>query len=242
MIRRGGLLLSALPLACACHVPESTSPPLPTQAEWLSARAALSDLRQSAPDKPFGAIVRVALREPRTGKTFTARGAVAVDPHHALRLILLGPAGATALDVWATNDQWRFAVPAASLIRRGGREDDPTLPIGFFRWWFLAPLEGRLLTSVASAEATRFILRREGATVDLLDWRAGSLHEVLASRTVAGLVNRLSFEGRSLSVSAGDHATYDEEATGVHVEVTVESNGEAPEPAAFEDPDLVSHS
>ena len=145
--------LAALASAVACASREPLTP-LPTQPAWDAARRWLEALRASEPASPYGAVVRVSLREPRTGHTFAARGAVAVDPHHALRMILLGPGGATALDAWVTPERWRFAVPPAGVLRRGGREDDPSLPIGFFRWWFLSPVGGRLLTSEALAETT----------------------------------------------------------------------------------------
>lgn len=211
------------------------SPPLPTPSEWTAARAWLTDLRASEPRSPYGAIVQVALREPYTGRAFSARGAVAVDPHRALRLILVGPAGATALDVWATPTAWRFEVPAAHLLRRGGAEDDPSLPIGFFRWWFLAPLEGRLLTSVASGAAERFILRDRDATVDLTDVR-GASHAITASRRWHGALDTIGFHG-ALAPAAGDRAVYDQERSGVHVEVVVEAPSDAPDALAFMDPD-----
>lgn len=226
----------------SCAPRGAVSPALPTQVEWTAARAWLGDLRQTEPPRPFGAVVRVSLREPHTGKTLTARGAVAVDPGRALRMILLGPAGSTALDVWATPERWRFDIPPADIHRRGGLTDDPTLPVGFFRWWFLGPASGRLLASfpgpvAARGPSTRFILRQGSATIDIVDARVGSGHDVNASRRVLGTVDRIVFHGRSLSITPGDHATYDQESSGVHVEVTVESASDAPDPAAFDDPD-----
>ena len=42
-----------------------------------------------------------------------ARGAVAMDPAAGdLRMILLGPGGATAIDLWMHGDAYRFVVPA----------------------------------------------------------------------------------------------------------------------------------
>jgi hypothetical protein len=235
-MRRVAAAASLVALACGCSA-TTVSPPLPTEAEWLAARTWLDQLRATEPSKPFAVIVAVTLHEPRSGRTFSARGAVAVDPHNALRMILVGPAGATALDVWATPDRWRFEVPAASILRRGGREDDPSIPIGFFRWWFLAPLEGRLLTSVAAGARERFVLRDGHATVDLTDERASVGNVVTASRLSSEGVDRVAFRGVSFAVSAGDRATYDQETSGVHVEVTVEAPSDAPDPAAFLDPD-----
>ncbi len=234
---------AVLAASTACSMTPGVRP-MPTQHEWDVARAWLSDLRAGEPAQPFGAVVQVTLREPHSGRTFSARGAVAIDPHRAFRMILVGPGGATALDVWGTRDAWRFEVPAAHVLRHGGREDDPSLPIGFFRWWFLAPLSGRLLTSVADAspDRQRFILRDGVATVDLTDVRGPRGHAVTAARLVEGreaAVDRVDFQGASFAVAlaSGDRATYDEDPSGVHVEVLVESPTGAPDPAAFADPD-----
>jgi hypothetical protein len=229
------LFAVAVGLGCGCAA--HPSPALPTQAEWRAARAWLGELRASQPVLPFGAIVRVELRDPRSGRALSARGAVAVDPHRAMRMVLLGPAGSTALDVWATADLWRFEAPAAQMLRRGGQDDDPTLPIGFFRWWFLAPLDGRLLTAVAGTGSERFILRRGADIIDLTDTQDGTGHVVTASRRAQGWVDRIDFRGAALGAEPGDRATYDHEASGVHVEVLVESLSGTPEPAAFADPD-----
>jgi hypothetical protein len=243
----GGALraLWCLALALAGCSETTVTTPLPTQAEWDSARIWLAALRAGEPKTPFGAVVRVTLREPYTRKTFEARGALAVDPHRALRMILVGPGGATAIDVWATKEQWRFEVPAASVLRRGGSEDDPSLPMGFFRWWFLGPTDGRLLTSVAprhseNGSAQRLVLREGGATIDLTDRRREGRHLLSASRLAADGVDRIEFEGASFAMGKGDHATYDEESSGVHVEVTVEAPADAPDPEAFTDPDVAA--
>ena len=104
------LVLCALAAALGCT--ESTRPrPPPTQAEWTVARDQLASLRQSVPRAPYVQEVSISFREPGTGKVFDGRGAIAVDPAHAMRMILIGPGGATALDAWVTRDQWRFAIP-----------------------------------------------------------------------------------------------------------------------------------
>jgi hypothetical protein len=218
-----------------CHAPAAEA--LPSQAEWLAARSTLESLRAGEPTTPFGAMVHVVLHDARSGRAFAARGAVVVDPHRALRMVLIGPAGATALDVWATADRWRFEVPAAHVLRRGGREDDPTVPVGFFRWWFLGAVDGRLLTSVTQSEGTRLVLRSEQSTIDLTARRSRTGLTLAATRRAAGAVDHIELRGLALAPSAGDRVTYDREESGVHVEVSVESRLEAPDPAAFLDPD-----
>jgi hypothetical protein len=155
-------------------------------------------------------------------------------------MILVGPGGATALDVWATAEEWRMEIPAASILRRGGASDDAMLPIGFFRWWFLAPAEGRLLTSVEVPGGERFVVRSGAATVDMTDVARGARRWITATRRASGLVERVELDGASFAMATGDHATYDAEASGVHVEVTVEAPADAPDPAAFVDPDVAA--
>ena len=243
-MRLGIALVTACTLlACDARV---ASPPLPTQAEWDTARAALADLRATESTQPFGAVVRVSLREPHTGRTYSARGAVAVDPQRALRMILIGPGGGTALDIWTTPEHWRFEVPAANVLRRGGRADDASLPIGFFRWWFLAPARGRLLTSLAVPGGERFVLRDGASTIDVTDVPStrGHGHTLTASRRGGenDSVDLLRFVGAGLVPVSGDHATYDDPSSGVHVEVDVEGPSDAPDPLAFADPDAPASS
>ncbi len=221
----------------------------PTQTEWSLARARLAELRSTEPRSPYVEIVRVTMREPRTGKTLEGRGAVAVSPGRAMRMILLGPGGTTALDVWATRDRYRFAVPPLDVLRRGGPEGDEGAPIGFFRWWFLDPLEGRLLTGRAwpareasrqgdASEATVFVLRDGAATVTLRTEREGGETRLWATRREGSAVDVLSWSGRSLSPAAGDRASYEQPRTGLRVEVGVELlSADPPEAQAFLDPD-----
>src|SRR5262249_34669470 len=82
------------------------------QAEWTLSRERLLRMRSELPQRPYAARVQIGVVDPRSGKVFQARGAVAVSPDHAARLILVGPAGATALDLWVTRDRFRFSIPS----------------------------------------------------------------------------------------------------------------------------------
>lgn len=234
--RRGGVLLaSVFALASSACVAEVRPFVAPSQAEWTEARGRLAVLRASAPRDAYVEQVSIAFREPGTGKIFEGRGALAVLPRKAMRMILVGPGGTTALDVWVTPDAWRFSVPPIHLVKRGGREAEATLPIGFFRWWFLAPYDGRLRTILGRS----FVLD-DGAGVVTLEERLDAAGRSVAARRKNGaVVEHLDFRGRADGKAAqGDHATYRNEATGLRVEVDVDAVGtDPPEPETFVDPD-----
>src|SRR5262249_50681621 len=140
-----------------------------TQAEWSRARERLAWMRSAESVRPYAVQLRVYMHEPWTGRSFEARGALAVQPHAAARMVLLGPGGATALDMWITRERFRFVVPAADFKRIGGQDEASArgLPVGFFRWWFLSPLSGRLLTARMDSAGPTFVLRDGGGTITL---------------------------------------------------------------------------
>jgi hypothetical protein len=243
-----GLVMMSWAAAGAACTPAVARVPQTTEAGWQAARARLDALRASEPDHPYGMVVRVTLREPRSGRVFDARGAIAVDPHRALRMILIGPGGATALDAWVTGDAYRFEVPPLGMVRRGGREADAGLPVDFFREWFLAPLAGRLLASFAGSSEDApgedvcagdwFILRRGVGTLTFCDRAAPGELEIVGSRLTPKSAERLAFKGKSLTPHAGDHAEYEDARSGVRAKVEVESLDDSlPDPVAFLDPD-----
>ncbi len=245
--------LGAACLAAACSPRPAFSGPWPSGAEWQGDRARLESLRRSEPERPYGVTVRMGLYEPRTGRTFDARGALAVDPHRALRLVLLGPGGATALDAWVTPDAYRFEAPPIGLVRRGGVAADPSLPVGFFRWWMLAPVEGRLLASFSGSALALpelpacsgrwFLLRHDSTTVTMCDGPHGTSvaepFRVDATLRSGGALSRLGFRGQGLLPHEGDRAAYADLRSGTRVDVVVDGvNPEPPDPLAFQDPDL----
>ncbi len=220
--------------AAACAGSASVPVREPSQVEWTAARARLDAMRAALPSTPWVEQVTIAFREPGTGKLFEGRGAIAVLPRRAMRMILVGPGGATALDAWVTPEAWRFAVPPIQLVKRGGRDAPVALPIGFFRWWFLAPYDGRLRTIVGSD----LVLDDGSGVVTLSEQLDGALRSVSARRRRGATTELLGFHGAKDGRPAkGDRATYRNVATGLTVEVTVDEVGEAPpDPAAFEDP------
>ena len=236
---RGSALVFAAALASGCANKARPDGGL-TQADWSKARERLAWMRSTEIARPYALELRVYMHEPWTGRSFESRGALAVFPHRAARMVLIGPGGATALDMWLTRERFRFVVPAADFKRAGG-VDDPAargLPVGFFRWWFLAPLEGRLLTARIEPQGPTFVLREGGGTITLRERRVRGREHLLAERREAGALEGLEWIGRSFSPHAGDRAKYVQDTTGLEVEVLVEAvSPEEPDPAAFLDPD-----
>lgn len=225
-------MLVAVAALAACGGPPARAPV--SQAEWDRARASLTRVRSRTPRASYVERIRVAFREPRTGKVFAGRGAIAVDPHNALRMILLGPAGTTALDVWATSDRWRFAIPPANVLRRGGAESPPELPIGFFRSWFLRPYEGQLLT----IDRGDLVLRDRAAVLKVSGVLQPSTTPLRVMRREGDTVEWLEVIDRGAHPPVGERVRYRAASTGLEVEVLVESLSPEPaDPAAFLDPD-----
>lgn len=218
------------PAAVATSVPEVS------QDEWSVARERLAALRRRRPPRPYVERVRLSISDPRTGRQYQARGAVAVSPGRAARMMLVGPGGTTALDVWVTKDRFRFAVPAIKLEKRGGADpaDAVGLPIGMLRWWFLSPLAGRLLLARSTQAESAWILREGAATVTVrTDGRL-----FVALRREGESLEAIEWVSRGLVPRAGEHGRYIEGRYGLRVEVIVEEVlATEPDPEAFTDPD-----
>ena len=234
----GALLGSCLGLAlsaCAAH-------PTPwhgaTPATWPALRSALAQERQSRAAQPWSAGVRVTMRESGSGRSIYGRGGLAIAPGTALRMILIGVAGATILDTWATTARWRVAVPPLGLVRRGGADDPEDLPIGFLRWWFFTPLAGELFAATFDAGAPVWLLRDKGAVVALrtsVCERGPRLQAIRREQGRGESVDECRAETRP---SVGDHVRYSDAMSGLAVDIVVESvSADAPPAEAFADPD-----
>jgi len=207
-----------------------------SQAEWTVARERLARLRGGQPGRPYVERVRLAISDPRTGKRYEARGAVAVSPDKAARMMLVGPGGTTALDVWVTKERFRFAVPAINLEKRGGV--DPVeargLPVGMLRWWFLSPLGGRPLLARSTTAESAWILRDGRSTVTV----KSDGRRFLALRRDGENLEAIEWVAQGLVPRAGAHGRYVEGRYGLRVEVLVEEVLDSePDPEAFQDPD-----
>ena len=195
---------------------------------WREARAQLASLRDEfAPKRARTQHVKLVMEHAASGRRLEARGAVAVGRDDGLRMILLGPGGTTALDLWVCGDDYRYQVPALDMERRGrvrdgGREEG--LPVGFLRWWFLGRLEGRLLSFGDRDGSRRFVLRDHD--------------QVLTVRADGGLTVERGDE--TLAAQGGDcgRARYHHAGLGLVIEVDCERVDQgAPPERAFADPD-----
>jgi hypothetical protein len=231
------LLAAAVSSACAPSV--AVAPPeAPSTASWRAARERLASLRRQT-GSPRTLRIALGLREPITGRLMNARGAIALDPPDSLRMVMLGPGGTTALDLWVEQDRFRFAVPALDLMRRGDgatpRESMRGLPVDFLSWWLLRPFEGKLLHHQRTASGDRFVLRHGAAVIDLQIDAAG----VRARRRSARGEGRVEVE----TVTAGGFgcvpARYQQAPTGLDISIRCEGEeSRPPNPRAFVDPDL----
>lgn len=239
--------LSALTLLSAACASPGEPPPragkTPSLASWRAARSRLAALRAQAEGRgPRTMRLALALREPLTGRTLEARGAVAIKPPDALRMILLGPGGTTALDLWVRGERFRFAIPAIDLLKRGDARTPASetrgLPVDFLRWWLLRPASGTLLWHETEGEGDRFVLRDGNAVVDLHVAPSGALR---ARRTTFKTNTNEKLDEETLEA---DHigcgvVRYHQTTTNLTVSVTCEGEEteRAPSERAFADPD-----
>ena len=227
------------PYEIIAHEPSSEvarAVPNVSQYEWSVAKERLARLRRGRPDRAYVERVRLVINDPRTGREYQARGAVAISPDHAARMILVGPGGTTALDVWVTKDRFRFAVPAIKLEKRGGTDPAEAigLPIGMLRWWFLSPLAGRLLLARSTAAESAWILRDGSAIVTV----RSDGRRFIALRRQGDTLEGIEWLSHGLVPQQGEHGRYIEGRYGLRVEVVVEEVLAAePDPDAFADPD-----
>jgi hypothetical protein len=232
-----GLLLASVGVSCA--PPSEARRPAMDAATWQSLRAALDAERARGPRMPWAAGLRMTMQEPRSGRTIDGRGALAVAPGRALRMILVGPAGATMLDAWVTAARWRIAVPPADVLRRGGADDPEELPVGFLRWLFFRPLEGALFGGSRGVDGTVFLLRDGEAVVEVRLGRCERGELETTTRRIGGRAEKLEVCRRaSATPGAGDWVRYENEATRLHIDLTLETVGATPpQEEAFVDPD-----
>lgn len=241
------LSIAALSIA-GCSAPRPEPLVVPTLATWRGALAELGQLRaQATGDGPRTFKLSVALREPFTGRRTEARGAVALSPaDRAVRMILLGPGGTTAFDLWIRADRFRVSIPAVDLLRRGDastpKEQMRGLPVDFLRWWLLDPTRGELLWSDHAASGARHVLREGAAITELLVAPDRSIRARRRTWTReqdgSGELVLLDDEKVNADHIGCGRARYTQASTGVEIEITCEAiEPSPPSERAFIDPD-----
>jgi hypothetical protein len=227
--------LCAAFVSCAA-APSSPWRP-PNHQVWVALQQGLEAERARRPREPWAAGVRMTMHDPRTGRVVDGRGAIAVEPGHAVRMVFVGAAGATILDAWVTGGRWRVAVPPLDVVRRGGVDEPQDLPIGFLRWWFITPLGGVLFGGRVMAPSVLWLLRDGAAVVEVRASVCDRGNLITATRRVRGQDERVD-ECRALaSPQPGDWVRYANDATGLSVDLSIESVSGSPSDAAFSDPD-----
>jgi hypothetical protein len=228
-------------LACdlACAAPPVAPWVHPTAVEWREASEGLDRFRAELPASPYTVLVSTTLRDPRSGRVLDGRGALAVAPGRGLRMVLVGVAGSTLLDAWVTRSAWRIAVPAASMVRRGGGTAPAALPVAFLRWWFLARFAGELFASRVQPDERLWLVRDRAAVVELRIGRCDRGTRLVARRRTVDAGDESVEECRRAAIpSAGDTVRYADRTSGLEVTFAVEGvTPEPPDPAAFRDPD-----
>ncbi len=221
----------------SCSPARSAPWPVATPQGWAALRGAIEWQRSVRPRDPWAAGLRVTMRDPRSGRVVDGRGAIAVAPGRAVRMVLIGAAGATMLDAWVTSTRWRVAVPTLDLVRRGGLDEPPDMPVGFLRWWFLTPLTGTLIAAARVDSGPLWILREGGAVVEVRTIACGR-GCLQATRRALGRAETVEECRGAAAPTAGDSARYVDEVSGLEVDLRLESIALAPpRREAFDDPD-----
>ena len=222
--------------ACA-STPPSVKWSAPSREELAAAHAWLAGLR--ADMGPRTEEIRITLEAPLLPGAIRSRGAIAVVPHRAARIVLLGPGGTTAADLWMDEERQRLAIPARDEIIRGRRgETLRGMPLELFRSWFLEPLEGELLDASIDGEVLHVVLRARDATVFVRAERAGDLRieRVARGASASGAeadVERIHAERGT----ACARVTYERPRVGVRAEITCAARRASVADAALRDPD-----
>jgi hypothetical protein len=183
----------------------------------------------------------IGIRDLISGRGFEGRGVVIVQPRHALRMILLGPGGTTAMDVWIVDGKFRVAIPALERVVRG----DGSTPRATMRGMPI-DLLWRLLVDPFGSVA---YARKSGDT--LTTWvRRGNGAAEIRTRSPQGMRAWFFDQGVLKGVATGDEVALGDALVPSHVdyvatdpamEVRVVSTAAVTvnevSPAVFADPD-----
>jgi hypothetical protein len=236
-------------LAISC-VPQPAGLPHLTEAQ-LAERIPPAQVRADgrAPTETYRQTIVISIREAVSGRGFEGRGVVAVMPGRALRMILLGPGGTTAMDCWIRDGRWRVAIPGLDRIVRGDRSTPRStmrgLPIDLLERWLVAPWGGTIVAAHRGTVRADGSVGGEQGTVAWLLRNAGTeIREEHFPAARAWFFDRGKLvgwvEGTSQELTQGRfvaHVEYRGLDPGMIVEVTADPPAFGPLPAStFEDP------
>ncbi len=237
-----GLALGASLLASGC-VPLVREAPPQDAASFCAAKARLAALRDTR-RTAFKQTVKLTLSAPIMPQPLSARGAIAISPPHDLRMILLGPGGGTALDLWLHDRTFRFAVPAIGRTIRGDEktpaEKKRGLPVDFLRWWMLDPFGGDVVFARETLRGLEFVLRdrAEDGSSAYVDGRVACDGQVDATRTTWNAIGeKVDEETLHASTIGCGRVDYEQASTRLTVVASCEAQSAGANPRAFVDPD-----
>lgn len=221
----------------------ASNPPIPLDPQaFVEASERLAKLRaQVAAERTES--VRIELDAPYMPSPMSARGAVGVRPPDALRMILVGPGGATAMDLWMGGGRFRFEIPALGRVLTGEPSSQPEtrkgLPVDFLRWWMFEPLGGRLLAARKNGGDLELVLDEPGRTTSATLGADGSVraHRRWLGQGEGGRFVAYEEEWLEASGVGCARATYRQKSTSLKVTATCESSRPSANPAAFEPPE-----
>jgi hypothetical protein len=143
------------------------------------------------------------------------------------------------LDAWVTPARWRIAVPPMNIVRRGGADEPPDLPVAFLRGWFFRPLAGTLVAAARFPDGSTWLLRDGGAVVRVDARTCERGPRLLVTRREEQREESIDECRAGQEPSTGDRVRYEDRATGLAVDIRLEAVGvDPPPPQAFDDPDL----
>ena len=258
MSRALGLVLAATLLA-GCAAPGAPRAAYATDEAraFVAARGRLGALRSAVAGERTQK-VRLELSAPYLPSKITARGALALAPPDRLRMIMIGPGGTTAMDLWQQGPRFRFAIPALSRVVRGDASTPARerrgLPVDFLRWWMLDALSGQLVAARARGDDLEILLREPARVTEAVLRKDGSVtaHRTWLSVRPDGTLDRFEEEwvAATPATARGEHgevppagcmdATYRQRTTELEVVATCESERTGISAAALEDPDTTS--
>lgn len=119
--------------------------------------------------------ISLELDAPYLPSSVKARGAIAVRAPDQLRMIMLGPGGTTAMDLWMKGDRFRFSIPSLDREITGDASTPPEkkrgLPVDFLRAFMLDPLGGRVLAAAKNGGELSILLEEKDGKISELTLR-----------------------------------------------------------------------